>query len=70
MRGYGLTEQEDRPSEKISTKSGVDSWNGTYLLFQAEISPYIVLSLRSFKHQQVTAYDILRVTKSRANVLL
>jgi hypothetical protein len=42
---------------------------GTYLLFWAEIVPYIILSLCSFKQEQATARNILKEIKSGTNVL-
>jgi hypothetical protein len=42
---------------------------GTYLLFWAEIVPYIVLSLCSFKQEQATARKIMSEIKSGTNVL-
>jgi hypothetical protein len=38
-------------------------------LFWAEIPPYILLSLCSFKQEQVAARNILREIKSGTNVL-
>jgi hypothetical protein len=42
---------------------------GTHLLFWAEIVPYIILSLCSFKQEQATARNILRDIKSGTSVL-
>jgi hypothetical protein len=41
----------------------------THLLFSAEVVPYIILSLCSFKQEQATARNILREIKSGTRVL-